>query len=161
VRDADHPVKRAVYGLIMRFFQPQDQVNFYAARHLRMAESFNVPPNRYREVAASLRALAESEPRGAGIYNPIGRFMHKEEDGTEFLGYPMRVASVEGMRRAALVTQQLRARGIAPAYVPTELAHSNLRDPYSEAAFEWDPGARVIVFDDRGDHRWHRSEYLY
>jgi len=154
-------VRRAFYDFIMLFFQKQDQLNLCAARYTRMADAFDVPMTRYAEADASVREFARSEPHGLRIYNPIGSWLRDQDDGTSYLGYPPRAASLEGMRRAAQLTVQLRSRAVPMQDVPGELLLADLRDPYTGAAFKWQADRRAIVFEGIEDHRWRRHEYFY
>lgn len=154
-------VRRAIYESLMFFFQKQDQVNHYAMRYTRLADAFEVPLSRYAEAAASVRESAGSDPHGIRIYNPIGSWMRDQDDGTSYVEYPMRVASLEGMRRAALLTVQLRSRSVPLQDVPGEMQRAELCDPYTGAAFEWNVDRRAVVFDGLENHRWRHNEYFY
>ena len=154
-------IRRAIYDFEMIFFQQQDQVNFYATRYAHMADAFDIPMVRYAEAEASFREFLESEPRGMHLYNPIGCWIRDQDDGMSYAEYPLRVASVEGMRRAALVTTQLRSRAVFELDLSSELERADLRNPYTGAAFEWNAGRRAVVFKGAEVHRWRSNEYFY
>jgi hypothetical protein len=77
------------------------------------------------------------------------------------VGYALRTASVEGMRRAALLSAQLHARSLALEVVGEEIARSELRDPYTDKSFEWNPERRSLVFTGPEKNQARRNEYLY
>lgn len=71
--------------------------------------------------------------------------------------YLSRVADVEGVRRATVVTTELRSREVAIAKMPAELAEHTIRTPYGGEPFAWDAGEQAIVFvgkepGERGRH---------
>jgi hypothetical protein len=61
------------------------------------------------------------------------------------------------VRRAALVTLELRKAAAAPAELRARLKGSELRNPYDNSPFTWDPHERAVVFkgletNDRAVH---------
>ncbi len=81
--------------------------------------------------------------------------------GNGFISYAFRAANPEGMRRAALLVSQLRARGVTAEAAAGEVGHAELRDPYSGAAFAWDATRASVVFTAREDSQWSRHEFFY
>jgi hypothetical protein len=73
----------------------------------------------------------------------------------------LRAASAEGMRRAALLTVQLHARGVTPEAAGDEVARSELRDPYTEKPFEWNAARHSANFIAPEEHHWRHYEYFY
>jgi len=73
----------------------------------------------------------------------------------------VRSASVEGVRRAALLAFQLHANGIAPEAVGSLVAQSDLRDPFTEQPFEWNAERHSVTFTAPDSNRARRSEFFY
>ena len=57
------------------------------------------------------------------------------------------MVDVEGVRRAALLTSELRSRGIVVAQVPTALSSSLIRDPCTGERFGWDAQKETLTFN--------------
>ena len=83
------------------------------------------------------------------------------EEGSTYVGYVLRTASVEGVRRAALLAFQLHANGVAPEAVGSLVAQSDLRDPYTEEPFAWNAERHSVTFTGPENHRARRSEFFY
>jgi hypothetical protein len=146
--------------LSLPFLHPQDTANDAAADYARFCARLDVPMSQYQEVLSGLK----DEARGAAwfsVYNPIGTFLNRLLPLAQFANYAYRAASTEGMRRAALLVAELRAREFSPDQVPSELAAASLRDPYTNAAFEWDAEGGAVVFTGPEKHAWRRYEFFY
>ena len=140
-------------------FQLQDTVNARADRFMHLCEAFEVPMNQYLKAQ---KAWNEQDRKpGTSMYNPVGAIISAIDGGSYYVQYALRAASVEGMRRAALLTVQLRARGIAPQAASTEVARSELRDPYTDKPFAWNAERHSVTFTAPEDHHWRLSEYFY
>jgi hypothetical protein len=50
------------------------------------------------------------------------------------------------VRRAALLTTELRNRGVHRAHVAAELPESAIRDPYTDEPLGWDAQKGVLTF---------------
>ena len=89
-------------------------------------------------------------------YNPMGRLLLAPE-GRIWEGYVARVADLEGIRRAALLTAELRGRSIPPERAASDVAAHFLRNPYTAEPFIWDEARSEIVFAglDRTTRRRH------
>ncbi len=144
--------------LAMPLFQVQDTVNGIAEMRLRLCQDFEVPLRQYQR---QQQRWKEKSASPFSVYNPTGRTLMWLEDGETYANYTLRTASVEGMRRAALLTAQLRARGIPVEAAPDEIAHAELRDPYTEKPFEWDAARHSLIFTAPESHRSRRVEYFY
>ena len=142
-------------------FKEQDTVNGIADRYLRFSDQFAVPMTQYPAVKLEIERYVRDHPQRISIYNPVGDYYLREVEGATYTGYAIRAANPEGMRRAALLVAQLRARGVAADAVPAEVAQAKLREPYAEAPFEWDAQLTAVVFTSPEDHRWRRNEFLY
>ena len=147
--------------LVKPMFQVQDTANGFADQHLRFCEQFAVPMSQYPEAKRALEEYARTHLQSFSIYNPTGDYILRADDGTTYLSYAYRTANPEGMRRAALLVAQLRARGVTVAAAAGEVANAELRDPYSGAAFEWDADRASVIFRGREDSQWGRHEFFY
>ncbi len=140
-------------------FKLQDTMNAVADRRLRLCEEFEAPMNQYLRLQQSWDA-ARTE-RGMALYNPVGNMILQIEDGSTYVDYTLRTASVEGMRRAALLAVQLHTNGVAPEAVGGLVTNSDLRDPYTEKPFEWNAAHRSVTFTAPENHRSRRNEFFY
>jgi len=73
----------------------------------------------------------------------------------------MRVAAAEGMRRAALLTVELRARGVAIQNVADEMSRSELRQPFDHAAFAWSAEYQAVIYGGFEADQRRRNAYFY
>ncbi len=166
-RDADDfEEKRTAPGewirtKLLELVQVQGMANFHAERLIRLSDSFAVPMSEYSRAEESYLAFLRAESHSWSLYNPGLIFFRNRDVATAYLGYPFRVASLEGMRRGALLTAQLRAAGVAPEKMSSALAASSLRDPFTGNAFEWKAETHSFVFNAPGNHPWRRIEYVY
>ena len=78
-----------------------------------------------------------------------------------FVDYPMRIATLEAARRAALLTVKLRASGIPPEGMKAAIRESDLRDPFEEKAFDWSADRKAVVFQGDDSHRFNRHIFFY
>ena len=79
--------------------------------------------SQYPAAKQALEEYARSHPYSFSIYNPSGNYILRIDDGTTYVSYAFRAANPEGMRRAALLVAQLRARGVAAAAAGDEVAN--------------------------------------
>jgi len=143
------------------FYQPQETSNAAARIFARLCDAIEVPMTEY---AAAERELLDPETNQEptySLYNPLGTFVLRSIDTKSYLRFAYRTASTEGMRRAALLTAQLRAGGVTSAQAAAEVASATLRDPYTNSSFEWDSDRQAVVFTGPEEHQWRRHEYLY
>jgi hypothetical protein len=141
-------------------FQAQDQHNYYASRYLEFARRFQVPLQRYETVTEEegRRMPVEFEWR---LYNLPGWVFRNITGAWKFADYAFRVASIEAMRRAALLTVELRSRGVTPTEVPAALRESELRNPFDLKAFHWSEVEQAVVHDGQEKSNVKRHVYLY
>lgn len=144
VEDPDSaPMNR---GLTSGLFKPQDYINRYANFAVAFSKEFDADylqlPQAFRR-ANAMRPVAEDGHFSSRLYNPGGTFIAAESSGMG--NYAMRVADLEGVRRAALLAVQLRSNGIAPQDVQSHLDRASLRDPYTDKPFTWDIATGAIV----------------
>ena len=141
-------------------FQVQDQHNYYATQSLGFAARFQVPLQRYEAVTEVERSRMPREFQWR-FYNLPGWIIRNLAGDWGFADYPMRVASVEAMRRAALLTVQLRSHGVATAQVPEALRESELRNPFDLQAFHWSEEEQAVVHEGKEKSSVKRHVYLY
>jgi hypothetical protein len=153
---------RIDHALPTPFLKVQATLNDHAAALVRVESLLDVP---YAELPAALaRAPDIVNEKTSGIvdatYNAVGRKVISF--GREELPkYGVRVADLEGVRRAALLTAELRARDVPVAALPAALELDAARDPYTGQAFIWIPERSAIAFVGlQSDSRGH-VEFLY
>jgi hypothetical protein len=115
--------------------QPQDSANQFADLLLRLEALTDVP---YTQLSANLVRARDADKRRTGLaalYNIVGDL--SVPDRGDLADYGARVADLEGVRRAALVTVELRARGVPTDDVAAALALDNARNPYTGEALQW------------------------
>lgn len=139
-------------------FKVQDTMNGIAERRLQLCEDFEAPLQQYVQLQKHWK---EKPEKTFTVYNPTGRILVWMEDGETYVDYTLRTASVEGMRRAALLTAQLHARGISADTAPAEIARADLRDPYTDKPFDWNAERRSVTFTAPESHRWRKAEFFY
>ena len=140
-------------------FKMQDTANGIADRRMALCESFEVPMNQYLRVQKTWDQPPDF--KDVSLYNPVGNMMLKIEAPSTYVGYAMRTASVEGMRRAALLAVQLHINGAAADAFGSLVANSDLRDPYTERPFEWNAERRSVTFTAPENKRSRRIEFFY
>jgi len=141
-------------------FKMQDTMNGIAERRMRLCESFEVPMNQYPRLEKEWARLPTEHE--LSVYNPVGRMILQLETPFTYVVYVMRAASVEGMRRAALLAVQLHTNGASSDAIGGLIENSDLRDPYTEKPFGWNAERRTLAFispDNQG--RTRRLEYSY
>lgn len=140
-------------------FKMQDTANGIAERRWRLCESFEVPLNQYLRVQKEWDQPTDF--KDLSLYNPVGNMILKIESPETYVGYAMRTASVEGMRRAALLAVQLHINGAASDAFGALVANSDLRDPFTERPFEWNAERRSVTFTAPENKRSRRIEFFY
>jgi hypothetical protein len=141
------------------FYQPQDDNNHLAADCAAAARAFSVPVARFPEAARTVASRKNPDPFPSRLYNFVGD-LYRGEDALDFSQYGLRVATIEGWRRAVLLAAELRARGIDSERVPAELTTATLRNPFDESAFGWDAERAAVVYaGPENDRRVQRYPY--
>ena len=118
-----------LFGKFSRRVVPPRQLNALARLYAATAQEFAVPWNRQLEERDKLSA----EHADAQFVTDAGL-------------YALRAGSIEGMRRAALLTAQLRSRSVPVATVAAELRRSALRTPVMDKPYGWNAAEQAIVF---------------
>lgn len=139
--------------------QPQDTANQYAAIIVEYANSLDVDIAKMPSAlsGASRQAAARSRPFRR-VYNLIGDILISIPPAT-YDSYAARVSDLEGARRAAMLVADLNAQGVEPGDVAQALEHASVRDPYTGAAFAFDPGTRSVVLT--GLENSERGRYVF
>lgn len=132
-------------------FQRQAYINNHASMMQRFGDALeDVPLDELREAMAALVAESSRGTRERrfpfSLYNPVGEVLYAIAVPA-YVQYVGRVADVEGTRRAALLANTLRGEGVPQEEMVDRLLLSTVREPYSEAAFEWDEAAGAIAFN--------------
>jgi hypothetical protein len=149
-------------ALAKPFFKVQATLNDHAAALLRVESLLDVPYTELPSALARAHEVVNEKPTGVidTTYNAIGRYLISA--GREYMaGYGVRVADLEGQRRAALLTAELRARDVPLDALPAALELDPARDPYTGQPFLWLPARTAIAFVGlQNDSRGH-FEFLY
>lgn len=144
-------------------FQRQDSRNKWAALALADSAAFDVD---YRDIAAGMAAAKARAGMFSGswslddLYNPMGAVLLKVSAG-QWSTYAARLADLEGARRAAVLTVELRSAGAAADQLAERLAAAELRNPYDDKPFGWDAGERSITFTGLATGERGRSRFVY
>jgi hypothetical protein len=149
-------------ALATPFFKVQATLNDHAAALTRVESLIDVPYTELPYALARAHEVVNEKPNGLidTTYNVIGRNLISV--GREFMaGYGVRVADLEGERRAALLVAELRARDVPLNLIPAALELDAARDPYTGQPFIWIPERTAIAFVGlQSDSRGH-FEFLY
>jgi hypothetical protein len=133
------PVDRLVNRVAQaRYREPK--IGELAEFYLSAVEAFQVPLSEYEVAAARLAS------------NSLGKNLGQ---------YALRIGSAEGMRRAALLTAQLRNQSVSMADIQERLKESPLRNPYNGQPFDWDAADQAIVYTGPEHRKFRRQAYLY
>ena len=148
--------------LARQLLQPQDSANRDAALLLRVDGLLDVP---YADLPAALvqvRDVVKQPSRGIieATYNVVGNSILASV-GEAYADYGARVADLEGMRRAALLAVELRARAAPIENAAAAVALDAARNPYTGEAFEWIEARSSIGFTGLRHEYRGRSEFLY
>ena len=157
--DGPGALERLTGYLTDPMFKLQATTNGIADRRMRLCEDFEVPMNQYLRLQKSWEEMPSEHE--ISLYNPVGNMILFMENGGSYVVYTLRTASVEGTRRAALLAFQLHANGVAPEAVGTLVAQSDLRDPYTDKPFEWNPERHSVIFTGPENVHSRRNEFFY
>ena len=149
--------ERMIDRLASHLLQPQDALNQQAEFLLRLAAAMDVP---LESVPQALLKVSAMEGEMAGLplkpYNPTGTYL-VAKDSRNYTQYAIRVMDLEGVRRAALLTAQIRSQGVKYNEVGKRLADCVLRNPYDATSFGWNARAGTVEYvglasGERGHH---------
>ncbi|BCT92936.1 hypothetical protein LYSHEL_19590 [Lysobacter helvus] len=92
-----------------------------------------------------------------GLYNFVGCVLYGIGAASDDAQYALRVADLEGERRATLLAAELRAAGADATDLAQRVQASPLKNPYTGQPFEWDAANKRIVFTGmaKGTHARH------
>jgi hypothetical protein len=146
----DNVVQRLIARASVPLLQRQDLANQYAESFVRANAELDVAYERYEAGVTRAEEILRGAEWGRElpplrIYNPMGAVL-RWINGWQYVSYSQRVVDIEGVRRAALLTSELRSRGVAAAQVGAELSASAVRDPYTGEPFGWDAEKGVLKF---------------
>jgi hypothetical protein len=117
---------------------------------MRASADVDVSYDQYRGALARSNAALASTNGGRfppiRLYNPVGSILLWIGGSWPYDSYGPRVVDLEGLRRVTLLASELRARGVKAAEIPSALATSESRDPYSGKPFGWDPKSASLMF---------------
>jgi hypothetical protein len=151
---------RVMRFLAQPFYQPQDDLNHFAAYDAAVAKAFAVPVEGFPAAARALQDYHEPHPFPSRVYDWVGD-LYRADGYADLSQYGLRVATIEGWRRAALLTAELRARGIPAAQMPVELGAASLRNPFDGSSFTWDAGLQAVTYTGPENHNWRVQHYAY
>lgn len=129
-------------------FQKQDSLNRYADFVGSVADTMNVD---YAQMPAALARASALKPDFAPrsfldqFYNMSGKAVLVVP--VDLASFAVRVADLEGVRRAALLTAQLRAENVPPEQMQARLNAAALRNPYTNQPLVWDAANTAVVFN--------------
>ncbi len=153
--------ERAAARLELALLQPQATANRYAAVFAKLESVANVP---YAELGAALAHAPDLDEPPTGVfavtYNLLGNALATPE--TEVLAdYGARIADLEGARRAAVLTVDLRILKIPAALAGAMIPLAAVRDPYTGGPFGWTPEPAMVSFTglERGPGALHTFLY--
>jgi hypothetical protein len=140
--------------------QPQDTVNKLAEYRMGIAKRYVAPLAQYPRLLQQAKAELSSRSFMPHLYNPIGDLLYLVGE-SEYDTYAVRVGDLEGMRRAALLTVQLRSEGLDATAVREHLQHASLKNPYTDAPFEWSEKDQGVLFVGLAEGDRGRQVYVY
>jgi hypothetical protein len=148
--------------LMRTLLQPQDSANQDAALVLRVDALLDGPYAGLPAALVQVSDVVKRPPSGIvdTLYNVAGDLILGSV-GEQYADYGARVADLEGMRRAALLAADLRARGIPADSVTAFVTLDGARNPYTGEAFEWIVARKSIDFRGLRHEYRGRSEFLY
>ena len=152
---------RAAAHVARPFFKPQATLNRYAAVFAKLERLLSLP---YAELGAALAHAAELDADPTGVlavtYNLIGNAVATPQP--ELLAnYAARVIDLEGARRAAVLTVDLRVLKIPVELAGAMVPLAAVRDPYTGGPFTWTAEPAAISFTGLERTRGTRHSFLY
>jgi hypothetical protein len=148
--------------LAKHFLQKQATINQQAARMEEAARALSVDYAQLPAAAQRVRRLQENVGAGIlehGLHNLMGNILIGA-GGWDTTKYAVKAADLEGTRRAALLTAELRSRSVPAEQVQAQLAAS-ASSPYDGRPFLWDEAGQSIVFTGLADGKFARTSMLY
>ena len=141
--------------------QPQATANRFAAMYVKLEELLGAP---YAEMPAALALASKADEPPAGVlgvtYNLLGNSL-ATPDPTLMANYAMRVADLEGARRAAVLTVDLRVLKIPAELAGAMIPLAATRDPYTGGPFVWTADPAMVSFTGLERTNATRHKFLY
>ena len=152
--------QRVAARLELPLFKAQATINRYAAMYVKLEALLSVP---YAELGAALAHAPETDepPKGvlAVTYNVIGNALGNPEPLVT--NNAVRIADLEGARRAAVMTADLRVLKIPPELAGAMIPLAATRDPYTGGPFAWTAEPATISFTGLERTNGTRHKFLY
>jgi hypothetical protein len=160
--EASPLTQKFLWRALKPLLQPQDSSNEAADRFVMLANELDVPYAGFTTALGRLRGKFRRDDASSGLpaYNTLGVLLAYSAP-TDYTAYAVRVADIEGIRRAALLTATLRADRVPESQAAAHVATSGIRDPYNLKPFEWDERAHAVVFTGLEDSDQRRHAFLY
>lgn len=154
----EHPEsvdEKAMHPWAKFLFKRQATLNLMAEQHATLIRHVDRPLDKYSEALATMEQLYPQESRVEYFLKPanaVGRILVAVATPA-YQDYFVRVGDIEGQRRALVLVHQLRQQQIPLDQVAEAIAASDIRNPYTGDAFEWDAELQAVVFTglQRGD----------
>lgn len=154
---------RLSWALQAPLWQAQDASNRIAASYLEIGGLLDTDCADMAPAIARARTAQGRAEAAVPWYHPYNLpFNMLTHAGTGDYGdYGARLADMEAMRRALLVTVEMRGRQVPPAMLPQTLAASPLRNPFNDEPFLWEPGSGTLTFRGLSEDKqgWHHYPY--
>ena len=152
--------QRVAARLELPLFKAQATINRYAAMYVKLEALLSVP---YPELGAALAHAPETDepPKGvlAVTYNVIGNALGNPEPLVT--NNAVRIADLEGARRAALIAADLRVLKIPPELARAMIPLAASRDPYTGGPFAWTDDPPTVSFTGLERTSRTRHKFLY
>ena len=161
INDPRSTLDRVTTRLELALLQPQATANRYASAFVKLETLLRVP---YAELAAALARAPEVDEPPSGIfavtYNLFGNALARPEPAL-YANSGARVADLEGVRRAAVLTVDLRALKIPAELAGAMVPLAAVRDPYTGGPFAWTAEPATISFTGLERTLGTRHSFLY
>lgn len=130
-----------------RVFQVQHTLNPHADRMVAVADVYSGPYAQLGQAGKQIGAVYSDAEHAidSWLYNLAGRSVPGPRL-PEVAFYASRSADLEGLRRAALLTAELRSEDIDLAAMQQRLNEAALRNPITGQPFTWDEKAQAVRF---------------
>lgn len=143
--------------------QRQATSNRHAATLAALADALAVSYDNLPGVLRQQRLVAQHGTAWGiadGGYNLFGHLL-LDAGATDWSTYAVRISDLEGIRRATLLTAQLRAERVPSGAAREQIKASALRNPYDGRSFQWNDAEQAIVFAGLADGERGRTSIAY
>jgi len=154
---------RLFTSIFKSLLQPQDSSNKFAERLTASDAALQVPYAQYPAAVARAQSLWDIKAEESEflffarrLYNPVGEFFLTFASWDP-IWYAVRLSDLEGLRRMAVLSTELRSQRAAAGDMAQKLAEAPARNPYTGQPFVWDASTKTVVFTglekgERGRH---------